>query len=305
MAQVQLGTRLGAVELRSPLIAASGTVGSVWEWADVAEVRHYGAAVAKSVAPEEWKGHPAPRVAPTTTGMLNSIGIQNPGVEKWIEGVDDRIPRLGVPVWGSAVAGDSDGFALVAKGLASAGVAAVEVNLSCPNLDDGEMLSFSAERSASVIAGVTTATDVPVGAKLSPNTPDIVGVAAACRDAGAGFVVLTNTAHGFGISLEDRKPLLSAGVGGYSGPGLKAISLRCVYEVAQALPELPIVGCGGVTTGADMAEYLIAGASAVEMGTAHFAEPKAGARVMREFSRLMNKLGVGAVSDLIGSVGQW
>ncbi|MEE8407444.1 MAG: dihydroorotate dehydrogenase [Acidimicrobiia bacterium] len=305
MASRSLATSVGGLALRSPLIAASGSVGSVWEWAEVADVRPYGAAVAKSVAPVAWQGRPAPRLAPTTTGMLNSVGIQNPGITKWVDAMKPRVPKLAVPVWGSAVADAADGFALVAKGLVSVGVTAVEVNLSCPNLEDGDMFSFTADRSREVITAVSEAVDVPVGAKLSPNTPDIVGVARVCRDAGAAFVVLTNTALGFGLSVSDRRPLLSGGVGGYSGPGLKPLSLRCVYEVARAMPDLGIVGCGGISTGADVVEYLMAGASAVELGTVHLAEPKAGIRITKELVELMARLGIESVADLVGTVQTW
>jgi dihydroorotate dehydrogenase (NAD+) catalytic subunit len=237
--------------------------------------------------------------------MLNGVGIQNPGIDLWIDTMQPLIPRLGVPIWGSAVAGDADGFGLVAKGLVTAGVEAIEVNLSCPNLENGEMFSLSALAARQVIEAVSSAVEVPVGAKLSPNTPDIVGVAGACVEAGADFVVLTNTAFGFGLSIMDRKPLLSGGSGGYSGPGLKPLALRCVYEVARAHPGLPVVGCGGVITGADVVEYLIAGASAVELGTVHLAEPKVGKRIIAEMEKLMVKLGVGSVSDLVGTVGEW
>lgn len=305
MAHDRLSVDLGPVSLRTPLIAASGTVGSVWEWAEIAEVADYGAAVAKSVSPVPWEGRPAPRVAPTAVGMLNGVGIQNPGVEEWARVMEPRLAGLPVPVWGSAVAGDPDGFALVAKGLDAAGVAAIEVNLSCPNLEDGAMFSFDPSRSRDVVDAVSSAVGVPVGAKLSPNTPDIVAVATACRDAGADFLVLTNTAFGFGLSTTDRKPLLSGGVGGYSGPGLKPVSLRCVYEVAQALPGTPIVGCGGVSTGRDVVEYLIAGASAVAAGTVHFAEPRAGARIIRELEHEMRRLGVTNPADLVGTVEAW
>ncbi len=305
MAHTPIAASVGRIALRSPLIAASGTVGSVWEWAEVADVRPYGAAVAKSVSPQPWEGRPSPRLAPTTSGMLNSVGIQNPGIDIWIDKMETLIPGLGVPIWGSAVAGDAGGFALVAKGLVTAGVEVVEVNLSCPNLEDGEMFSLNGQAARQVIEAVTGAVEVPVGAKLSPNTPDIVGVAGACSEAGADFVVLTNTAFGFGVSLNDRKPLLSGGIGGYSGPGLKPLSLRCVYEVARAHPGLPIVGCGGVTSGADVAEYLMAGASAVELGTVHLAEPKAGKRIMRELEKVMVKLGARSISELVGTVGEW
>lgn len=291
--------------MRSPLIAASGTVGSVWEWASVADVSVYGAAVAKSVSPMPWDGREAPRVAPTETGMLNGIGIQNPGIEAWSENIGPRISTLDVPLWGSAVAQEADGFALVAKGLEASGVTAIEVNLSCPNLEDGEMFSFDAARSRDVLEAVSSSTTVPVSAKLSPNTPDIVGVATTCHSAGADFLVLTNTAFGFGVSIPDGQPLLSGGVGGYSGPGLKPISLRCVYEVSRAVPEVPIVGCGGVSTGRDIVEYLMTGASAVQVGTLHLAEPRAGKRLLRELRQEMKALGVQSVSELVGTVGEW
>lgn len=305
MASDELRVDLGPLELRSPLIAASGTVGSVWEWAEIADVRHYGAAVAKSVAPEPWAGRLPPRIAPTTAGMLNGIGIQNPGIDAWVEDVGPRLRRLDVPVWGSAVGRDPEGFALAAKGLASAGVAAIEVNLSCPNLEDGAMFSFDPDRSAAVTSAVLASVELPVGAKLSPNTPDIVGVTGACAAAGADFVVLTNTALGFGLSLEDRKPRLSGGVGGYSGPGLKAISMRCVYEVSQAMPDLPIVACGGVVSGVDVLEYMVAGAAAVQMGTVHLAEPKAGSRISKELEGLMSRLGIETLGEVVGTVGAW
>lgn len=305
MASVGLTTTVGPLSLRSPLIAASGTVGSVWEWADVADVSQYGAAVAKSVAPEPWPGRPSPRLAPMRAGMINGVGIQNPGIVAWLDSVGPKLPALKVPVWGSAVAGDGDGFALVTRELAAAGVAAVEINLSCPNLDDGTMFSFDPARSAEVVRSVTAVTDLPVGAKLSPNTPDLVEVASRCHQAGASFLVLTNTALGFGLDVRTRRPLISGGVGGYSGPGLKPLALRCVYEVAHALPGVPIVGCGGILNGDDVVEYLMAGASAVELGTVLLAEPRAGTRISRELAASMSRLGVSQVSDLVGTVEPW
>ena len=305
MAQVELSTSLGPLALRSPLIAASGTVGSVWEWASVADVSVYGAAVAKSVAPVEWKGRPPPRVAPLAVGMLNSIGIQNPGIEAWTAETAPRLRDLNVPVWGSAVGGTPREFALVAEGLEAGGVAAVEVNLSCPNLDDGEMFSFDPRRSAEVVAAVREVTTKPIGAKLSPDTPDIVAAARECQRAGADFVVLTNTARGFGVSISDARPLISGGVGGYSGPGLKPLSLRCVYEVSRKLPSLPVVGCGGVMTGADVVEYLMAGAAAVEIGTVHFAEPRAGVRIAKELAKILVRLGATSLEEIVGSVRPW
>ncbi|MDP9493954.1 MAG: dihydroorotate dehydrogenase [Actinomycetota bacterium] len=305
MASDGLNTALGPVNLRTPLVAASGTVGSVWEWAEVADVNAYGAAVAKSVAPIAWPGRPAPRLAPTGPGMLNGIGIQNPGIESWVEAMRPRLRELEVPVWGSAVGASPEEFGLVAKGLVTAGIEVVEVNLSCPNLEDGRMFALDPDRSREVVEAVVASGDVIVGAKLSPNAEQIVAVAEACLAGGAAFLTLTNTALGFGINVEDRRPLLSGGVGGYSGPGLKPLALRCVYEVATAIPGAPILGCGGVTTGRDVIEYLLAGASAVGLGTVHFAEPRAGARILGELRREMRRLGVRDVADLIGAVKPW
>lgn len=305
MARSRVRTRLGSLELRSPLIAASGTVGSVWEWASVADVSAYGAAVAKSVSAEPWSGYPAPRLAPTGVGMLNSIGIQNPGIHAWAQTMEGHRAAIDVPIWGSAVGGSVGEFAEVARGLEGAGVPAIEVNLSCPNLENGEMFSFDPALSAGVVGEVISNVSVPVGAKLSPNTPDLVEVAKGCMVAGAEFLTLTNSALGFGLSVESRRPLLSAGPGGYSGPGLKPISLRCVFEVARAMPGTPIVGCGGVASGRDVVEYLMAGASAVGLGTIHLAEPKAGVRILRELQQELTRLGVDSVKELIGSVEPW
>ena len=294
-----LRTQLGPLTLRTPLIAASGTVGSVVEMDGVADLTAYGAAVAKSVSVEPWSGRPAPRIAPAGIGMLNGIGIQNPGIDQWRQEHESRLNGLPVPVWGSAVGHTVEDFARVAEGLAAAGVPAIEINLSCPNLD-GHLIALDPSLSAKVTSAVKSAVDVPIGAKLSPNSVDIAAVAAACAEAGADWVVLTNTVWGAGIDVETRRPLLSGVIGGYSGPPLKPIALRCVIEVHRAVPGLPIVGCGGVVSGIDVVEYLLAGASAVGIGTVHFAEPRAGRRILREVDRLCRRLGVARVEDLIG-----
>ncbi len=294
-----LGTRLGPINLTTPLIAASGTVGSVVEMDGVADLTAYGAAVAKSVSVEPWSGRRAPRVAPAGIGMLNGIGIQNPGIDEWLNQHRAVIGGLPVPVWGSAVGHTPEDFARVAEGLAEAGVRAIEINLSCPNLD-GHLIALDPSLSAKVTSAVKSAVDLPVGAKLSPNSVDIASVAAACAEAGADWVVLTNTVWGAGIDIETRRPSLSGVIGGYSGPPLKPIALRCVIEVHRAMPDLPIVGCGGVASGTDVVEYLLAGASAVGLGTVHFAEPRAGRRILREVERLCRRLGATRLDELIG-----
>ncbi len=302
---VEHDVTLGPVRLRTPLIAASGTVGSVTDFAKVGAMEAYGAAVAKSVSDEPWTGRPAPRMAPTEFGMLNGIGIQNPGIEAWGEEVAGKLSKTGVPVWGSAVGHRPEGFVRSAVGLQDAGVAAIEINLSCPNLDDGSMFALDADAAATVVREVRAATTLPIGAKLSPNAEDIVAIAAAVAEAGADWVVLTNTAWGFGIDLETRRPLLTGGIGGYSGPAIKPLALRCVWEVARAMPQLPVVGCGGVVRGTDVIEFLMAGARAVALGTVHFAEPRAARRILDEIDEWCAARDIVSVSELVGTAEPW
>ena len=296
---------LGPSRLRSPLIGASGTVGSAVDFVGVARPQYYGALVSKSVALEPWSGNQPPRLAPVGVGMLNAIGIQNPGIEAWAAEFGARLGSIGVPVWGSAVGHTPRDFARVAQGLEDAGVEAVEINLSCPNLDGHGLIALDHLASARVVEEVRRSVSVPVSAKLSPNASDIVAVARSVEEAGADWVVLTNTAWGASIDIETRRPRLATMTGGYSGPPLKPIALRCVAEVADALPRLPIVGCGGVMKGTDVVEYLMAGATAVGIGTVHFSEPRAAQRIDRELVRWCRSRGVGRLSDLIGSVERW
>ena len=301
MSEPDLTTQVGPLLLRSPLIAASGTVGSVVDFAGVADLSVYGAAVAKSVSPEPWEGRPPPRLAPVGAGMLNAIGIQNPGIDRWLAETEPHLAGLPVPVWGSAVGTTPDEFTRVAKAQEGAGVAAVEINLSCPNLD-GHMFALDPEASAEVVASVRHSTSLPLGAKLSPNALDIAAVAGAVLAAGADFLVLTNTLWGAAIDVESRRPLVNHPIAGYSGPPLKPVALRCVVEVHQAFPTAPLVGCGGISSGADVVEYLLAGASAVAIGTAHFAEPKVGKRIARELISILRRQRLERLADLIGGL---
>ncbi len=298
---MNLATTLGPLSLRTPLVAASGTVGSVVEWVALADERSYGAAIAKSVAKEPWPGRAEPRLAPTEVGMLNSIGIQNPGVEHWAAEVGPQLEGMAIPVWGSAVGHAPEDFAIVAAGLQRAGVAAVEVNLSCPNLEGKGMFALDPAATGAVVAAVGAAVTVPFGAKLSPNAVDIVAVAEAALAAGADWLTLTNTVWGAAIDIERRRPSLSGVIGGYSGVGIKPIALRCVIEVRRALGTVPILGLGGVRKGSDVVEYLMAGASAVGVGTAHFESPKVGRRIMVEFAEWCRRRGVVSPAELVGA----
>ncbi len=296
---LDLSTRLGGMELTGPLVAMSGTVGSLVEFADVTDFRRYGAAVVKSVSGEPWEGRPAPRLGAVGAGMLNGIGIQNPGIDRWIEEVAPRLGSIPTQVWGSAVGKTVEEFARVAARFSTAGVKAIEVNLSCPNLDGG-LFALDPALSAEVITAVKACVTVPVGAKLSPNSEDIVSVASAVAGAGADWVTLTNTVWGAGVDVRTGRPILSGTIGGYSGPPLKPLAMRCVIEVHRALPELPILGSGGVHHGDDVVEYLMAGASAVGVGTAHFESPRVARRILRQLRRRMRTLGVDRVERLVG-----
>jgi dihydroorotate dehydrogenase (NAD+) catalytic subunit len=296
---------LGPLRLETPLIAASGTFGSIIEFAKVARLDAYGALVAKSVSADPWPGRIAPRIAGTDAGMLNGIGIQNPGIDSWLEHIAPRFESLGVPVWGSAVGRTPGEFATVASKMEGGGVRAVEVNLSCPNLEGHSIIALDAGLSSDVVREVRSAVRIPVGAKLSPNASNIVRIADSVREAGADFLTLTNTVKGAAIDIESRRPALSGVIGGYSGPAIKPISLACVLEVHEALPETPIVGCGGIRTGRDVVEYLLAGATAVAIGTVHFAEPRAGERVLHETLDLVTRLGAHDPSELTGGMQPW
>ncbi len=300
-----LSVELGPLSLASPLVAASGTVGSVVDFAAVGALDAYGAAVAKSVSGTPWLGNPAPRVASTGPGMLNAIGIQNPGVAAWVEEVGPHLADLPVPVWGSAVGMTVEEFVEVAVRLAATGVQAIEINLSCPNLAGEAIWAVDAEATGKVVRAIRAAVGKPIGAKLSPNAQDIVAVAGAALDGGADWLVLTNTISGAAIDVETRRPLLTRGAGGYSGPPLKPIALRCVLEVRSAFPRAQIVGCGGVRRGTDVVEYLLAGASAVAIGTAHFERPRIGRQVLRELQAYCRRHGVDRISDLTGAMRAW
>lgn len=299
---VDLTTSLGPIPLSTPLVAASGTVGSVWEFARVVDPRVYGAMTTKSVSGEPWPGRPAPRLAPAGLGMLNGIGIQNPGIDHWVRETAPKLTRMGTQVWGSAVGQDAAEYARVAVGLEAAGVAAVEVNLSCPNLEDGRIFALDPELSGAVVAAVRAETGLPVGAKLSPEAEAIAQVARACVEAGSDWLTVGNTVRGAAIDIESGRPHLSGVIGGYSGAPLKPISLRAVIEVRRTLTDVPILGCGGVMTGVDVVEYLMAGAAAVGVGTIHFAEPRAGARILAEFEDWCRRHGVRRTTDLIGTM---
>ena len=300
---VDLRTAVGGLDLRSPVLTASGTAGHGDELGRYVALGDLGAVVVKSLAHEPWAGNPAPRVHETPAGMLNSVGLQGPGVARWLEEELPALERSGAAVvasiWGRTV----EDYARAADLLADApdAVVAVEVNVSCPNLHDrNRMFAHSAEGTRDVVAA-TDGCGRPRWAKLSPNVGDLAPIAAAAVEAGASAVTLVNTVMGLAIDPETRRPRLGGGGGGLSGPAIHPVAVRAVHDVRAALPEVPIVGVGGVARGVDAVELLLAGASAVQVGTATFADPRAPARVADEVAAWCRAHGVRRVIELIGA----
>jgi dihydroorotate dehydrogenase (NAD+) catalytic subunit len=279
-----MSVRVGSVHLANPVMTASGTAGYGTELAAYLDLGSLGAVVVKSLAAFEWAGNPAPRLHPTPEGMLNAVGLQGPGIPYWLEKVLPDLLRTGATVvasiWGRSV----EDYAAAAELLAAAPpeVVAVEVNLSCPNLEGrNAIFAHDPELSAEVIAA-TAACGRPRWAKLSANTDRIVEVAGAVAAAGAEAVTCINTLLGLAYDPVTKLPALGAGGGGLSGPAIHPVAVRAVHDVHAAHPDLPIVGVGGVRTGWDATELLLAGACAVQVGTATFADPRAPARVLAE-----------------------
>lgn len=294
---------VGAVELPNPVLCASGTVGYGTEMAGVMDLTAPGAVVVKSLSAEPWPGNPAPRVDATPAGMINSVGLQGPGVAAWAKEQLPALQAAGVRVvasiWGRTV----EEYRRAAELLEPHrdGILALEVNLSCPNLEGGERLFARAPDSAAAATEAAAAAGLPRWVKLSLVAPDIVAVAAAAREAGAAAVTLINTVPGMVIDIDRRRPTLGAGAGGVSGPAIRPLAVRAVWDCHAALPDLPILAAGGVSRGTDAVEMLMAGASAVQVGTATFASPRAALRVCGELAEWCRRNSMTAVAALTGA----
>jgi len=298
--EIDLAVQIGSVTLRAPVMTASGTAGHGLELAPYVDLARLGAVVVKSLSAEPWPGNPAPRLIGAPQGMLNAVGLQGPGVQHWLEHDLPALRAAGATVvasiWGRSVAD----YAAAARALRGADVAAVEVNLSCPNLEGRRgIFAHDAALSAEVI-DVASAAGLPRWAKLSPNTDRVVEVAAAVHEAGAEAVTLINTLLGMVLDPGTGRPALAAGGGGWSGRAVHPVAVRAVYDVHASLPALPIVGAGGVTDGWSAAELMLAGATAVQVGTASFADPRASGRVLDDLARLLERRGVMRAAQIIG-----
>jgi dihydroorotate dehydrogenase (NAD+) catalytic subunit len=293
-------TRIGTLTLANPVMPASGTFGP--ELSQVFDLDRLGALVTKSVTPEFRAGNPLPRLCETEAGVLNSIGIPGKGLDHFIAQQMPEWRRFRAPLVVSFSAPTVAAFAEGAARLANTpGVAAIEANISCPNLEeDGRAFAMHPESAAAAIAAMRGAVGrFPLWAKLSPNTGDIAAVARAVEQAGADAIVVANTILGLAIDIETARPKLGSGMGGFSGPAFKPIALRLVWQCAQAV-RIPLIGAGGIASAEDAIEFLMAGASAVQVGTASFVSPTTMPRVIEGLAAFCHARGVARIRDLTG-----
>jgi len=293
-------TSVGSVDLGSFVLTAAGTAGHGDELAGYGDVAALGAVVTKSLAAFAWEGNPAPRVAASGADMLNAVGLAGPGVEAWRAHYLPALLQRGATVVGSIWGRTADEFGDAATAMAGADIVALEVNASCPNLESRSSIFAHSTTATAAVVQAAKAAGVPLWVKLSPNTPDLVAIAEAALAAGADALVLVNTVLGLSIDIRTRRPSLGNGGGGMSGPGIFPVALRAVYECHRAFPDVPIVGVGGISSGDDAIAMVMAGASAIEVGTATFANPRAPWRIQKEAAAWMKANKVSTVSELRG-----
>ncbi|MDN5363017.1 MAG: dihydroorotate dehydrogenase catalytic subunit [Eubacteriales bacterium] len=299
-AQVNLKVNLGGIEMKNPVTVASGTFGGP-EYAPYVDLNRLGAVVIKGTTLKPRQGNPTPRIWETPAGILNCIGLMNPGVEVFLH---EHLPfyrQYDVPVIVNIAGNTVEEYGLLAEKLNVEGVAGLEVNISCPNVKKGGM-AFGTDPAMvrEVVAAVRAATPKPVIVKLSPNVTDIVAIAEAAATAGADALSLINTLLGMAIDIRTRRPALGNVMGGLSGPAIKPVAVRCVWQVAQAV-DLPIVGMGGIMTAADALEFILAGATAVAVGTANFVNPRAALDIIEGLEAYCREEGITDIKELIGA----
>ena len=304
--KIDMSVDLGKFQLKNPVMTASGTFGYGYEYNQLYDISQLGAVVVKGIAPFVSNGNPTPRVAETASGMLNAIGLQGPGVEKFLHG-DHYLPYLRqtnatviVNIWGKSIAD----YCEVAERLEAEGegITALEVNISCPNVKAGGV-AFGTDLNLlnEVISAVRKATTLPLIVKLSPNVTKIGDFAKAAEAAGADAVSLINTITGMAINAETRRPKIANLTGGLSGPAIKPVALRMVYEASKAV-KIPVIGMGGICNSIDAVEFMLAGASAVAVGTAIFADPYAPLKVIEGIQDYLERHNIKSVSEIIGAL---
>ncbi|MBQ6815672.1 MAG: dihydroorotate dehydrogenase [Clostridia bacterium] len=300
----RLTVNLCGITLDNPVIPASGTFGFGYEFAELYDINILGTFSFKGTTKEARFGNPTPRIAECTAGMINAVGLQNPGVDKVIS---EELPKLkkcfNKPVMANVSGFSVEDYVYTCKMLdKEPQVGWLEVNVSCPNVHGGGMsFGTSPEAAAEVVSAVKAATTKPVIVKLSPNVTDIVAIAKACEEAGADAISLINTMLGMRIDLKTKKPVIANKMGGFSGPAIFPVAVRMVYQVANAV-KIPVIGMGGVSTAEDVIEMMLAGATAVEVGAANLIEPYACRNIINDLPSVMDKYGIENLSDIIGGV---
>lgn len=302
--RVTLGVDLAGLHLPTPVLGASGCFGSGEELSRLVDLKRVGGIVTKTVTGDPVRGLPTPRMSETASGMLNAIGIQNPGVEAFVHKDGAWIARAGAPVIVSIGGKTVQEFADVAVRVSQIpGVAAIEANISSPNFNrGGQLFARDQQAAAEVVATVSRMTHLPIFAKLTADVTDLVEVAEACVRAGAHGLSLINTLSGMAIDVETFRPKLGAITGGLSGPAIRPVAVRCVFQVARALPEVPIMGIGGITDAASAIEFLLAGAWAVQVGTANYYNPEAVTEIAQGIGEFLLRHGLKSPADLRGRV---
>jgi len=298
-----LRVTIGSLSLANPVMTASGTFGYAREFESLMDLRRLGAIIVKGISLRPRVGNPPPRIVETACGMLNAIGLQNVGVDLFIEEKMPYLADLGVPIIVNILGDSLDEYGEISERLAGcAAVSAIEVNISCPNVKKGGV-AFGAdpEMAAAATRAVRKKTSQPVIVKLSPNVTDVTVVARAVAEAGADAVSLINTLIGMAIDLKRRRPVLANIFGGLSGPAIKPVALRMVYQVARAV-SVPVIGIGGIESAEDALEFMLAGATAVQIGTANFVNPRASEDVVDGIGAYVRQEGLGSIREMIGAL---
>lgn len=300
-----LRVMLAGVELKNPIVAASGTFGFGREYGAFYDLSELGAICVKGLTLHPRQGNPPPRIAETPMGILNSVGLQNPGVDAFCAEEMPRLRQAGTRIIANISGNTLEEFSLLAEKVSAAGVDLIEANISCPNVRHGGLAwGTQPDMAAAVTRTVKAAATVPVIVKLSPNVTDIVAIARAVEEAGADALSLINTLLGMRIDVQTRRPVLHNNTGGLSGPAVLPVAVRMIWQVAGAV-HIPILGMGGVSTGEDAAELMLAGAAAVAVGTANFTDPRAAVQIRDGLNAYLDRSGVAAAAELTGGVLPW
>jgi len=295
-----LAIKIGKLKLKNPVMVASGTWGE--EYGELSDVSKLGAIVAKTITLKARTGNPPPRVAEAAAGMLNSIGLENKGVDDFLAHKLPKLERFGVPVIVSIAGEEERELAELARKVKRA--AAIELNLSCPNVKHGSragLIAQDAEATAAMVAAVRQASALPLIAKLTPNVTDIASIASAAESAGADAVLVANTLLGMAVDIRTARPMLGNTCGGYSGPAVKPIIVRMVWDTFKKV-KIPVIGCGGIMNAEDAIEYLICGASAVQVGTANFVDPTMAVQMIDGIQNYLAKNDLPGIGKLVGTM---